>query len=179
MKSNSFNLFKGKFMVKTIGALKKTDVLGSAIDEYPEVAPILAQAGLHCIGCHVSAYETIEQGCLAHGMSNKDVDEMVSSANKRISLYESMPPVGFTPKSVAELDKRLGKPKKKFMRIVQAFGEFDFEASNKKEKDEVVLSTGVKGKKVDVLASKRVERMLRGVKIDYDVKKKDFIAKRT
>ena len=163
-------------MVKSIG-IKKSDLLGGIMDDYPEVAPVLAQAGLHCIGCHVSGYETLEQGCLAHGMAKKDVGEMVKLANKRISEYEKMPKVTFTQKAIDELLKRKGS--KKFVRLMQIFGgEFDFEAVDKKEKDEIQIDAATAKKSVSILSAKRIERMLRGVKINYDAKKKDFVAER-
>ncbi len=163
-------------MAKSVG-LKKTDILGDVIGVYPEIAPVLAQAGLHCIGCHVSAYESLEQGCLAHGMSKKDVDDLVKAANKRINEYEKMPKMAFTKKAFAELEKRIGKSK--FIRIAQVFGgEFDFQAADKKEKEEVAVEAKKNSKTISVLSIPRVERMLRGVEIDYDAKAKDFIAKR-
>jgi hybrid cluster-associated redox disulfide protein len=162
------------------GSVKKTDVLGEVIDKYPEVAPILGQAGLHCIGCHVSAYESIVDGCLAHGMSEKDVDELVKKANKRISEYNKLPQLIFTQKAVLELEKRLGKGsgRKKFIRLVQNFGEFDFDAVESKETDEFVVEAVAGEKKVSVLLLPRIERMLRGVRVDFDSKKKDFVAVR-
>lgn len=166
---------------KKIIGINKTDTLGGVIDKHPEIAPVLAAAGLHCIGCHVSAYESIEEGCRAHGMSKKDVDDLVKNANKRILEYEKLPKVAFTEKSVLELDKRLSKskPKKKFARLVQVFGEFDFEAMDKKEKEDIVIEANAKSKSVSVIASPRVERMLRGVRIDFDAKQNDFVAART
>ena len=155
--------------------VKKTDTLGDVINNYPEIAPVLASAGLHCIGCHVSVYESIEQGCLAHGMSVSDVDDLVDAANKRINAYENMPQVAFTANALTELIKRKGKSK--FIKIAQIFGgEFDFEASDSKEKHVVQIDACFGSKAVIVLAEKRIERMLRGVKIDYDSKKKDFVA---
>jgi hybrid cluster-associated redox disulfide protein len=40
--------------------------------------------GLHCVGCHVSAFESIEEGAMAHGI---DVDALVADLNK-IALSE-------------------------------------------------------------------------------------------
>lgn len=167
---------KAKAVNKMIG-IKKSDVLGEVIEKFPEIAPVLAQAGLHCIGCHVSAYESIEQGCLAHGMKKKDIDELVKMANKRIAEYEGLPGVSFTPKAVVELIKRRGL--NKFVRLSQIFGgEFDFEAASNKESSEILIEAGEGKNLVLVVAPKRIERMLRGVGIDYDSKKKDFVAKR-
>jgi len=47
----------------------------------PEAMNVLFEAGLHCIGCHMSVYETIEQGCQAHGMNKKQIDEIIKKIN--------------------------------------------------------------------------------------------------
>ncbi len=49
----------------------------------PEAAEILFKAGLSCIGCPMAMQETLEQGCLAHGMSKKDIDELIKRLNKK------------------------------------------------------------------------------------------------
>lgn len=49
-----------------------------------EGAEIMAGYGLHCIGCHIAATETISQGCAAHGLSPEQADEMVDKINKAI-----------------------------------------------------------------------------------------------
>jgi len=51
------------------------------LSKYPESASIMMKFGLHCIGCHMSAMETIEQGCLGHGMDEKMIDEMLKEIN--------------------------------------------------------------------------------------------------
>ncbi|MCX6803590.1 MAG: DUF1858 domain-containing protein [Candidatus Diapherotrites archaeon] len=169
--------FIGGFVVVKANYVKKTDTLGEAINNFPEIAPVLAQAGLHCIGCHVSGYESIEQGCLSHGMSTKDVTALINQANARISEFEKMPIVTFTVSAAKELNKRLGN--KKFVKITQVFGgEFDFEATNEKEKGDVLVPVTFEKKRITVLAGKKIERMLHGIGIDYDSKQKDFVAKR-
>lgn len=42
-------------------SISKKTVLGEIINNNPEVVPVLASAGLHCIGCHVSSYESLEE----------------------------------------------------------------------------------------------------------------------
>ncbi|MEW6295360.1 MAG: DUF1858 domain-containing protein [Candidatus Diapherotrites archaeon] len=51
----------------------------------PEAAQTMMKNGLHCLGCHVSMYETLEQGCLAHGMDGKKINEIVKEINKNNS----------------------------------------------------------------------------------------------
>ena len=57
---------------------------GDFIQCYPDVAPILAGYGLHCIGCHIAVIETIEQGAMAHGLSSVQLNEMISELNKAV-----------------------------------------------------------------------------------------------
>ena len=58
--------------------------LGEIVQNFPQAVPLLAQAGLHCIGCHVSAFETLEQGCKAHGMNGKEIAELVKRINQSV-----------------------------------------------------------------------------------------------
>ena len=48
----------------------------------PEAAEIMMKYGLHCIGCHISAYETVEEGARAHGISEDNIDNLLSELNK-------------------------------------------------------------------------------------------------
>lgn len=57
--------------------------IGDVVQQYPETMEVFTKFGLHCIGCHVAAWETIEQGAMAHGIS--DVDELVGALNEAIS----------------------------------------------------------------------------------------------
>lgn len=161
------------------GPIKRNDLLGDIISKYPEVVPILAQSGLHCIGCHVSVSESLEDGCSVHGMSDKEINELVNSANKRVSEFEKMPKVVFTKNAVLELIGRKEKSNKKYVRIVNSFGgEFDFDTTNDMSDGDVVVTASNSGVIVEVLLFSSIERMLRGIEIDYDLKLKDFVAKR-
>ncbi len=62
--------------------IKKDMPLGEVVQKHPETAEILFKNGLHCVGCHVSAYETIEQGARAHGMDDTKIDTMLEDMNK-------------------------------------------------------------------------------------------------
>ncbi|MFH0875742.1 MAG: DUF1858 domain-containing protein [archaeon] len=62
--------------------ITKDMTLDEAVSKFPKTAPVLFKFGLHCIGCHISAWETIEQGSLAHGLSPSDVDKMVKEMNE-------------------------------------------------------------------------------------------------
>jgi len=47
----------------------------------PDSAQVLFEAGMGCCGCPMAQEETLEDGCKAHGMSDKDVDEIVKKLN--------------------------------------------------------------------------------------------------
>jgi len=65
--------------------ITKDMTFGDVLQKYPQTAQIMLMSGLHCIGCHMAASETIEQGAVAHGMPEKEIDEMVKEMNKIIS----------------------------------------------------------------------------------------------
>ena len=48
------------------------------LEKKPESAEILMSAGMHCFGCPMAQMETLEQGCIAHGI---DADEIVEKLN--------------------------------------------------------------------------------------------------
>jgi CMP-N-acetylneuraminate monooxygenase len=56
--------------------------LGELVQNYPEAAMLLANKGLHCIGCGMAASETIEQGAKAHGMSDSGIKTMLDEMNR-------------------------------------------------------------------------------------------------
>jgi hybrid cluster-associated redox disulfide protein len=56
--------------------------LGNVIKEWPETAEVFFQFGLHCIGCHISAYESVADGAKAHGVNP---EELVKALNEKIA----------------------------------------------------------------------------------------------
>ena len=48
----------------------------------PRLAEILLEAGLGCAGCGASSFETLEMGCLGHGMNQKQVNALVKMLNE-------------------------------------------------------------------------------------------------
>lgn len=62
--------------------ISKKMALGEAVQKFPATVPIMMKYGLHCVGCHVAAFETIEQGAAVHGMPEKDLEKMLSEMNE-------------------------------------------------------------------------------------------------
>lgn len=55
-------------------AITKDMTIGEIIRTAPEVAPILMEAGMHCLGCPSAQGETLEEAALVHGI---DIDELM------------------------------------------------------------------------------------------------------
>jgi hybrid cluster-associated redox disulfide protein len=64
--------------------ITKDMTLGEVAAKYPGAIMVLFKYGLHCIGCHVAAYETVEQGAMAHGLGDKEIKQMIEEMNKSI-----------------------------------------------------------------------------------------------
>ena len=59
--------------------------LQKLIKKYPKAAEILVNKyGLHCVGCMAAAFETLEQGAKAHGMSAGEIGKMVKELNRKL-----------------------------------------------------------------------------------------------
>lgn len=68
---------------KSSKKITRQTIIADAVEINEKAPEIFFKYGLHCVGCHVSLWETIEEGCQGHGMSDKDIDDMVEELNKK------------------------------------------------------------------------------------------------
>ena len=75
-------------MQETKLLITKDMLVSEIIERYPQVAPILQGYGLHCVGCGMSGFDTLENGIKIHGMDKetftmllKDVNTVASKKN--------------------------------------------------------------------------------------------------
>jgi hybrid cluster-associated redox disulfide protein len=54
--------------------ITKDMTIGEIIVNKPEVAPILMEAGMHCLGCPSAQGESLEEAAMVHGM---DIDDLM------------------------------------------------------------------------------------------------------
>ena len=54
--------------------ITKEMTIGQILSIKPEVAPVLLQMGMHCLGCPASQGESLEEAAMVHGM---DIDELM------------------------------------------------------------------------------------------------------
>lgn len=64
--------------------ITKDMTIGELLDIDISIAPILMQAGMHCIGCPSSAGESLEEACFVHGMQDQ-CDALVNAINEYLA----------------------------------------------------------------------------------------------
>ena len=58
--------------------LTKDMTIGELIGSFPQVAPILMQVGMHCLGCPSAQAESLEEAAMVHGL---DADLLMEKSN--------------------------------------------------------------------------------------------------
>lgn len=68
-----------KKITKTEQEITKKMNFSEILEKKPEAIGILLENGMHCIGCPMAQMETLEEGCMTHGL---DADKLVKEINK-------------------------------------------------------------------------------------------------
>ena len=61
-----------------MSGISKEMTIGEILRTNPAVAPILMEAGMHCLGCPSAQGESLEEAAMVHGM---DVNDLMSKIN--------------------------------------------------------------------------------------------------
>ncbi len=162
-------------MQKTIQQYVTKDMtMGDIVQKYPAAIEVMLANGLHCIGCHVSYWETLEQGTLGHGISEEQMNKMIDDINKTISesvsTIDQGKPLILTKKATEKLKDLTSSQKNNMegLKIVVSPGgcagyHYDFELTQSKEDKDIVIETeGVK-----VFIDQESLDMIKGSTIDY------------
>ena len=59
--------------------VNKSTMIGELLQIDENIAPILLNIGMHCLGCPASQAESLEEACMVHGI---DCDDLVSKMNE-------------------------------------------------------------------------------------------------
>lgn len=62
--------------------ITKDMLIGEILEMNSDLADILLEAGMHCLGCPASIGESLEEACAVHGI---DVDSLVQKLNEAVS----------------------------------------------------------------------------------------------
>jgi hybrid cluster-associated redox disulfide protein len=68
--------------------ITKEQNIAEIVANYPAVAEVLLDYGLHCVGCFANVFDTIETGAKIHGFSDEETDEMVTRINELLEFGE-------------------------------------------------------------------------------------------
>ena len=55
--------------------ITKDMTIGEILRKSPDVAPVLMEAGMHCLGCPSAQGESLEEAAMVHGM---DIDTLMA-----------------------------------------------------------------------------------------------------
>ncbi len=55
--------------------ITKEMTIGEILRTNPDVAPVLMEAGMHCLGCPSAQAESLEEAAMVHGM---DIDDLMT-----------------------------------------------------------------------------------------------------
>ena len=62
--------------------VKRTDFITEVFKVYPQVMDLYVQKSMHCVGCEIQDFETVEESCAHHDL---DIDSFVEEINKIIA----------------------------------------------------------------------------------------------
>ena len=155
---------------KLIQQISKDMTVGDVVAKYPQVTDTLTAYGLHCVGCHVNTMETLEQGCIGHGMPKVMFEEMMKKINDVITNndFKGNDAIYLTDTAIKKVKELLKQEDKSFgLRFGVKTGgcsgfSYDLSFDSEKQDDNVIKLDGIK-----VFINKDHLDMLKGSKIDY------------
>ncbi len=154
-------------MPRVTGDMLVSDI----VKRYPETMEVMTSYGLHCVGCHVSQFESLEDGCKGHGMSEAICKELIEAINKAITEADAQGNViNLTNKAarkVKELMEKQGSPNAaiRVEVITGATGptySLGFDSDPAKSEDTAVTDKGVR-----LYYKSSDEKVVKGTKIEY------------
>ena len=67
---------ESRFWIKEVmemAQITKEMTIGEILRTNPDVAPVLMEAGMHCLGCPSAQAESLEEAAMVHGMDISDL----------------------------------------------------------------------------------------------------------
>ncbi len=152
--------------------ITKDMTIGNVVSKYPAVIEPLQNAGVHCVGCHVSYHETLEEGFKGHGMSDEDVESVIAKLN--VAVEEGKLEEGkefiITNKAAEKLKEVLKENNKEGsgLRVELVPGGCSgFQYGLELDDSTTELDRVIEEKDVKIIISKENLQFLKGAKLDY------------
>lgn len=144
------------------------------LSKYPHKAQKLAhemsRAGLQCVGCQASTWETLEVGMLGHGMSETDVDKMEQRLNAICEEKTDASTISITQKAAQKYNEILDEEGKsgwgiRFAERMAGCSGFEYvlDYSEKAQPDDKVFSSHG----IEIHVNNGLLGRLLGCEIDY------------
>ena len=149
-------------------------MIGEVVQKYPKSVEVMLKMGLHCFGCNVSLWESLESGCKGHNMPEEKIDNIIEELNKFVVTQKPIEvPADFkveiTDKAVNKIRYFIAKNQKLGygLRIAIIPGgcaglTYQLDLDQMKEEDIVVSRGGV-----SVLIDKATASHINGSNLDY------------
>jgi iron-sulfur cluster assembly accessory protein len=152
--------------------ITKEMTIGDVVAKYPAVIEPLQSAGVHCVGCHVSYHETLEQGFKGHGMSDEEVEFVIKKLNVAVeeSKFDEGKEFIVTSKAAEKLKEVLRENNKEGsgLRVeIVPGGCSGFQYGLELDDSTTDLDMTVEDKGVKIIISKDNMNFLKGAKLDY------------
>lgn len=158
--------------------ITKDTTIGDIVEKYPQVVDTLTSFGVHCVGCHVSPFESLEMGFKGHGLDDVKIEEAVKKLNEVIGnstkqeqkeeVDLSNATLTVTDKAAEKIKALIEQEKKQALRIsVQPGGcsghTYGMELDDKSTDDDIVIEQ----KGIKIFVDKASMEKLNGVDVDY------------
>ena len=152
--------------------ITKDMTIGEVVAKYPAVIEPLQEAGVHCVGCHVSYSESLEDGFKGHGMADEQIDEIITKLNKAVEEYKGEEGKEFiiTKKAAEKLIETLKENNKEGsgLRVeIVPGGCSGFQYGLELDDNTTDLDLVIEEKGVKIIVSKENMQFLKGAKLDY------------
>ena len=162
-----------------IQKITKDTTIGEIVEKYPQVVDTLTSFGVHCVGCHVSPFESLEMGFKGHGMDDAKIQEAVTKLNEVINKNPveikkeepkdiSNATLNVTDKAAEKIKALIEQEKKQALRISVKPGgcsgfEYGMELDDKTTDNDIVIEQ----KGIKIFVDKESMQKLNGVNVDY------------
>ena len=152
--------------------ITKGMTIGDVVAKYPAVIEPLQEAGVHCVGCHVSYSESLEDGFKGHGMTDEDVDLVIAKLNKAVEEYKGEEGKEFiiTKKAAEKLIETLKENNKEGsgLRVeIIPGGCSGFQYGLELDDNTTDLDLVIEEKGVRIIISRENMQFLKGAKLDF------------
>jgi len=146
------------------------DIFAHHPDKSQRLAQEMTNAGLHCVGCQASTWETLEVGMLGHGFDDEAIDALIRRLNEIIEQEVDPSTITMTERAAERFKEILKQDGKegwalRFADKPGGCGGFEYVLDFSKSPDEADTIFSSHG--VEIHVKKEMLHRLLGCEVDY------------